>query len=140
LWVAKRRVSRIIEDLQDAAIAFRKGADGMTLTADALTNLPDTPRIPCTIPAPPCPRQDKLKELGGDYVVGPDWQPLAGADPMLQACPAAAHLAAPCCGAPSVEAAMLALLLLADGVCVSHACCQPVTPLTHAPWQWRRAS
>ena len=22
--------------------------------------------------------QDKLKELGGDYVVGPDWHPLAG--------------------------------------------------------------
>ncbi len=42
LWVAKRRVSRILEDLQDAAIAFRKGADGMTLTADALTNLPDS--------------------------------------------------------------------------------------------------
>ncbi|MEI7900688.1 MAG: nuclease-related domain-containing protein [bacterium] len=42
LWVAKRRVSRILEDLQAAAIAFRKGADGMTLTADALTNLPDT--------------------------------------------------------------------------------------------------
>jgi hypothetical protein len=42
LWVAKRRVSRILDDLQTAAIAFRKGADGITLTADALTNLPDT--------------------------------------------------------------------------------------------------
>ncbi len=42
LLVAKRRVSRILDDLQSAAIAFRKGADGMTLTADTLTHLPDT--------------------------------------------------------------------------------------------------
>ena len=42
LWVAKRRVSSILDDLQAAAIAFRKGADGMTLTADTLTHLPDT--------------------------------------------------------------------------------------------------
>ena len=42
LWVAERRVVRILEELQTAAIAFRKCADGMTLTADALGNLPDT--------------------------------------------------------------------------------------------------
>ena len=42
LWVAQRRVARILDDLQDAAIAFRKGANGVTLTADALTHLPDT--------------------------------------------------------------------------------------------------
>jgi len=40
--LAKRRISLILDDLQTAGIAFRKGVEGEALTADALSDLPDT--------------------------------------------------------------------------------------------------
>ena len=42
LYPARRRFNRILDGLQAASLAFRKGADGEGLTADGLSNLPDT--------------------------------------------------------------------------------------------------
>jgi len=42
LFLARRRFNLILDSLQAASLAFRKGADGEGLTADDLSNLPDT--------------------------------------------------------------------------------------------------
>ncbi len=42
VFLARKRITRILDELQASGIAFRRGAEGEAITADALTDLPDT--------------------------------------------------------------------------------------------------